>query len=225
VGVLGFATPAFLTPARCAAVHRGGPIALHRVGMTLVIVAAGIDVRWQQMMVCGVITAGCWSSAPSPAAGRAGVGPGGGVGGHGVLIAGRVHAIIITFGTLNLFQFVGRDLRLTDGERHPAPWTCSAAASRARRRLRTASCSPRHRRRGVVVPARRRAAALLRDGADALAAELAGSGPAPCAARLRGHGALVGLAAIFTIAKGTTTLDQSIGAGEELAVIRRDHRR
>jgi ribose transport system permease protein len=57
-------------------------------------------------------------------------------------------------------------------------------------------------------------------GSDATAAELAG-------VKVRRRvlyayvltGALVGLAAIFTIAKGTSTLDQSIGSGKELAVI------
>jgi ribose transport system permease protein len=57
-------------------------------------------------------------------------------------------------------------------------------------------------------------------GSDPVAAELAG-------VRVRRRvllayvvtGALVGLSAIFTIAKGTSTLDQSIGSGKELAAI------
>jgi ribose transport system permease protein len=228
--VLGFATPAFLTAGSLRPLFiEVAPIALIGVGMTLVIVAAGIDVSvGSQMMVCGVITARLLVEAhvPLPLAALVSV-LGGAVMGavNGVLIAwGRVHAIIITFGTLNLFQFVGRQIfgsqtvngipatldvfgRGEPGQTLGLPHSFLLTAVIA----------------GAVwwylrqTPGGRHFYAI---GGDALAAELAGI-------RVRRRvllayvvtGALVGLAAIFTIAKGTTTLDQSIGAGEELAVI------
>ncbi|HEX4249835.1 MAG TPA: hypothetical protein VH008_18365, partial [Pseudonocardia sp.] len=57
--VLGFATPAFLTADSLRPLFiEVAPVALIGVGMTLVIVAAGIDVSvGSQLMVCGVITA------------------------------------------------------------------------------------------------------------------------------------------------------------------------
>jgi ribose transport system permease protein len=180
------------------------------------------------MMVCGVITARLLVEAhvPLPLAALVSVLVGAVMGAvNGVLIAwGRVHAIIITFGTLNLFQFVGRQIfgsqtvngipatldvfgRGEPGQTLGLPHSFLLTAVIA----------------GAVwwylrqTPGGRHFYAI---GGDALAAELAGI-------RVRRRvllayvvtGALVGLAAIFTIAKGTTTLDQSIGAGEELAVI------
>ncbi|MDT7642415.1 MAG: rhamnose transport system permease protein, partial [Pseudonocardiales bacterium] len=228
--VLGFATPAFLTAGSLRPLFiEVAPIALIGVGMTLVIVAAGIDVSvGSQMMVCGVITARLLVEAhvPLPLAALVSVLVGAVMGAvNGVLIAwGRVHAIIITFGTLNLFQFVGRQIfgsqtvngipatldvfgRGEPGQTLGLPHSFLLTAVIA----------------GAVwwylrqTPGGRHFYAI---GGDALAAELAGI-------RVRRRvllayvvtGALVGLAAIFTIAKGTTTLDQSIGAGEELAVI------
>lgn len=228
--VLWWATPAFLSADSLRPLLiEVAPIALIGVGMTLVIVSAGIDVSvGSAMMVCGVITARLLVQAHIPlvVALLVAVGAGALLGAvNGVLIAwGRVHAIIITFGTLNLFQFVGRqifgsqtvngipgtldvfgrgDAGRTLGIPHSFLLTAVIAAV-AWWYLRQ-------------TPGGRHFYAI---GGDPLAAELAG-------VRVRRRvllayvvtGALVGLGAIFTIAKGTSTLDQTIGSGKELAVI------
>ena len=113
------ARPAFLTAGSIQPLLVAtAPIALIGVGMTIIIITGGIDVSvGGAIMVCSVLTAkqlvaglsapvavllcdrrsaacSAWSTA--------------------LLIAyGRVHAIIITFGTANLFLFLGpADLRL-----------------------------------------------------------------------------------------------------------------
>ncbi|WP_028933372.1 ABC transporter permease [Pseudonocardia spinosispora] len=228
--VLWWATPAFLTAGSIRPLLiEVAPIALIGVGMTLVIVAAGIDVSvGAGLMVCGVITAKLLVDAQVSlvVALLAAIVVGAVLGAvNGVLIAwGRVHAIIITFGTLNLFQFVGRQIfgsqtvngipgtldvfgRGSAGQTLGVPHSFVLTAVVA----------------GAVwwylrqTPGGRHFYAI---GGDPVAAELAGI-------RVRRRaliayvvtGALVGVSALFTIAKGTSTLDQSIGAGKELAVI------
>ena len=145
---------------------------------------------------------------------------------NGLLIAyGRVHAIIITFGTANLFLFLGpADLRLAHGQRHPA----DVRDLRPRRRRAAPSASRTRSRSPCIVTAlawwylRHTAGGrhFYAIGGDAHAARLAG-------VRVQRRvllaylvtGLLVGLGSCFVIAQGTSTLDQSVGTGKELAVI------
>jgi ribose transport system permease protein len=228
--VLGWATPAFLTADSLRPLLiEVAPIALMGVGMTLVIVAGGIDVSvGSQMMVCGVVVAKLLVNGHIPllAALAVAVLLGALMGlTNGVLIAwGRVHAIIITFGTLNVFQFVGRQIfgsQTVNGipdtlgvfGRGAAGQTLGVPHSFLLTALVAAAVWWYLRQ----TPGGRHFYAI---GGDPLAAELAGI-------RVRRRvlltyvvtGALVGVSAIFAIAKGTTTLDQSIGSGQELAVI------
>jgi ribose transport system permease protein len=205
------------------------PIALIGVGMTVVIISAGIDVSvGSAMMVCGVITARLLVSADISliVALLIAIAVGAVLGTvNGVLIAwGRVHPIIITFGTLNVFAFVGRQIfnsQTVNGipstldifGRDDTGRTLGLPHSFLLMVLIAAAVWWYLRQ----TPGGRHYYAI---GSDAVAAELAG-------VKVRRRimyayvltGALVGLAAIFTIAKGTATLDQTIGSGQELAVI------
>jgi ribose transport system permease protein len=228
--LLWLTTPAFLTAGSIRPLLvEVAPIALIGVGMTLVIVSGGIDVSVGSMlMVCGVVTAKLLVNAgvAFPVAIIAAVAVGSLLGlMNGVLIAwGRVHAIIITFGTLNVFQWVGRQIFASETVngipgtlgfvgRGDAGSTLGVPHSFVLTML-IAAVGWWYMRQ---TPGGRHYYAI---GGDAVAAELAG-------VRVRRRvmiayivtGALVGLAAIFTIAKGTSTLDQSIGFGKELAVI------
>ncbi len=223
-------TPAFLTVGSIRPLLVGvAPIALIGVGMTLVIISAGIDVSvGSMMMVCGVVTAKLLveSDVNLFVALASSIAVGGVLGlVNGVLIAwGRVHPIIITFGTLNVFQWIGRQIFGSETV-NGIPGTLSFFG---RGRDGATLGIPHSFALMVVIaaiawwylrqtPGGRHYYAI---GGDPVAAELAG-------VRVRRRvllayvvtGALVGLAAIFTVAKGTTTLDQSIGFGEELAVI------
>jgi len=228
--LLWWATPAFLTAGSIQPLLiEVAPIAVIGIGMTLVIISAGIDVSvGSAMMVCGVVTARLLveSGISLPLALLVAVGIGAVLGAmNGVLIAwGRVHAIIITFGTLNVFQFIGRQIfgsetvngipptlelfgRGEPGRTFGAPHSFLLMALIAAAAWWYLRQTPGGRHYYAI-------------GGDHEAAELAG-------VRVRRRvllayivtGALVGLAAIFTIAKGTATLDQSIGFGKELAVI------
>ena len=90
------------------------PIALIGVGMTIVIITGGIDVSvGGAIMVCSVLTAKqLVAGLSAPVAVLLAIAVGGVLGlVNGLLIAyGRVHAIIITFGTANLFLFLGLQL-------------------------------------------------------------------------------------------------------------------
>ena len=109
-------TPAFLTAGSLRPLLiEVAPVALIGVGMTVVIVSAGIDVSvGSGLMVCGVITARLLVDADISllVALVVAIAVGALLGVlNGVLIAwGRVHPIIITFGTLNVFAFVGRQI-------------------------------------------------------------------------------------------------------------------
>jgi ribose transport system permease protein len=227
---LGIFTPAFLTGGSIRPLLIGvAPIALIGVGMTFVIIAGGIDVSvGSALMVCGVITAKLLadqSFALVPAVLVSLL-----VGAllglvNGVLIAwGRVHPIIITFGTLNIFQWIGRQV-FDSSTVNGIPGTFSLFG---RGETGSTLSVPHSFLLTLLVaaaawwylrqtPGGRHYYAI---GGDPVAADLAG-------VKVRRRvtiayvltGVMVGLAAVFTIAKGTSTLDQSIGFGLELSVI------
>ena len=111
--ILAFATPAFFTAGSIQPLLVAmAPIALVGVGMTIIIITGGIDVSvGAAIMVCAVITAKLLvdQGLALPLAVLVSVLVGGVLGlVNGLLIAyGRVHAIIITFGTANIFLFLG----------------------------------------------------------------------------------------------------------------------
>jgi ribose transport system permease protein len=228
--VLSFATPAFATAGSWQPLLASvAPIALMGVGMTMVIIIGGIDVSvGGAMMVTGVTTAKLLvdQGVSLLVAILAAMVLGAVLGlVNGLLIAyGHVHAIIITFGTANLFQFVGRQIfssqtvngipgtleffgrgegGRTLGLPHSFVLTLLVAG--------IAWVYLRHARGGRH---------LYAIGGDPLATRLAGI-------RVQRYtvmtyaltGLLVGVAAVFTVASGTSTLDQTIGSGRELAVI------
>ena len=109
--ILGFATPAFVSAGSIQPLLGAvAPIALIGIGMTVVIITGGIDVSvGAAIAVCSVITAKLvlvQAGLSLPIALLISIVVGGLLGLlNGVLIAyGRVHAIIITFGTANIFQ-------------------------------------------------------------------------------------------------------------------------
>ncbi|WP_369052907.1 ABC transporter permease [Kineococcus terrestris] len=228
--VLGLATPAFLSAGSIVPLLVAtAPVALIGIGMTVVIVTGGIDVSvGSTVMVSAVVVATTMvaTGVPLPAAVALSVAVGGLLGlVNGVLIAyGRVHAIIITFGTLNLFRFVG--LRVFDSstvEGIPATLAVFGRGEAGR------TLGVPHSFAITLVLA---AAAwwYLRHtaggrhfyavGGDAHAARLAG-----VAVRRRVlsayvlTGVLAGLAACFVLAQGTSSLAANVGSGTELAVI------
>lgn len=223
-------TPAFMTPDSIRPLLASiAPIALIGVGMTFVIVAAGIDISVAgEVMVCSVVVARLLVTAHIPlvVALLVGLGIGTVLGAaNGVLVAyGRVHPIIITFGTANLFQFIGYQIfgsKTVNGIPDTlSPFGQSAAGATLG--------VPNAFLLTVVVAAvawwymrytvgGRHYYAI---GGDAAAARLAGvkvSRRALLAYLLTG--ALAGVAAIFVVASGTSTLDQSVGHGMELQTI------
>jgi ribose transport system permease protein len=228
--VLAFATPAFFTAGSLQPLLVAtAPVALIGIGMTIIIITGGIDVSvGGAIMVCSVITAKLLvdsglSLVPAVLVSMV-------VGAllglvNGLLIAyGRVHAIIITFGTANLFQWLGLTVfgsRTVNG----IPQTFDVFG----RGVAGRTFGLPHAFLITVVIA---AAAwwYLRHtaggrhfyaiGGDAHAARLAG-------VRVQRRvllayvitGVLVGLGSCFVIAQGTSTLDQTVGSGKELAVI------
>ncbi len=206
-----------------------GPLLIVGIGMTFVIITGGIDVSVAgAIMVCSVVTAKLMRDAALPVWWCLVVALGtGAVLGllNGLLIAyGRVHAIIITFGTANLFLFIGLQIfgstpvagmpntlawfgRGVDGRTLGVPNSFAITVILAA----IAWWYLRH------TPGGRHFFAV---GGDPVAARLAGI-------RVQRRiliayvvtGLLVGLASIFTLAKGTSNLDQSVGSGQELAVI------
>lgn len=223
-------TPAFLTPGSLQPMLVDvAPVALIGIGMTMVIVTGGIDISvGGAIMVCAVSTAkllvslnfSIWLSLAISLL----------IGGilgvvNGMLIAyGRVHAIIITFGTANLFQFVALQIfgsstvnnipgtlaslgRGVDGRTLGIPHSffITVVLTAAAWWYLRHTAGGRH---------------FFAIGGDAVAARLAG-------VRVQRRvlltyvitGLLIGVASLFYIAKGTSTLDQSVGAGRELAVI------
>jgi ribose transport system permease protein len=228
--VLAFATPAFLSAGSIIPLLvEVAPVALIGIGMTFVIITGGIDVSVAgAIMVCSVVTAKLMRDAALPVWWCLVVALAtGAVLGllNGILIAyGRVHAIIITFGTANLFLFIGLQIfgstpvagmpntlawfgRGVDGRTLGVPNSFAITVILAA----IAWWYLRH------TPGGRHFFAV---GGDPVAARLAGI-------RVQRRiliayvvtGLLVGLASIFTLAKGTSNLDQSVGSGQELAVI------
>lgn len=232
--VLALTTPAFATAGSIQPLLVAtAPIALAGIGMTIVIITGGIDVSvGAAMLVCAVITAKVLvaTALPTPLALPLALALAIGVGGllglvNGVLTAyGRVHAIIITFGTMNVFLFVGLQIfgsRTVNGIPSALQVFGRGVAGRT-----------------LGVPHAFVLTLLIAAVAWWYLRHTAGGrhyyaiGGDPRAARLAGidvrgrilsayvvTGLLVGLAACFLIAQGTSTLDQSVGNGKELAVI------
>lgn len=228
--ILAFATPGFLQPYSIQSLlWRLAPVGIMAIGMTIIMVTAGIDISIAAiLMVCSVtlgklITeAGVnfWLALLISMVLGAVLGAI-----NGLLISyGRVPAIIITFGTANLFQFLG--LKIFDSKT-----VNGLPASRA-----ILGPGADGRVLGVPIafiimlvlvalawvylrhwPGGRHFYAI---GDDPHAASLAG-----VSVRWRTFmayvimGVLVGLAAGITIAGGTSTLDQSVGRGQELMTI------
>ena len=227
---LGLTTSSFLTPGSIQPLLASvAPIALVGVGMTFVIITGGIDISVAaMMMVCAVITSKVLVATGMPLIPALLISTAvGGVLGciNGLLISvGRVHPIIITFGTANLFQFLG--LRIFGSQTvNGIPSTFDFfGRGEAGRTLGI----PHSFVITVLVAAvawwylRHTAGGrhLFAIGGDPHAARLAG-------VKVQGRtimtyvltGLLVGVAACFTISLGTSTLDQGVGNGSELATI------
>ncbi|MCU1446537.1 ABC transporter permease [Cryobacterium sp.] len=228
--LLGIFTPAFLTAGSIRPLLVSvAPIALIGVGMTFIIITAGIDVSvGGAIMLCAVVTAKSLVDLDLalPLAIGLSIGLGLLLGLlNGVLIAyGRVHAIIITFGTANVFQFLA--LRVFGSSTvNGIPGTFDVFGRGEAGRtfgiphsflitvviVAVAWWYLRHTSGGRN---------LFAIGGNAQAARLAGIAVQPrILAAYALTGALVGLAACFFIAAGTSTLDQAVGSGRELAVI------
>jgi ribose transport system permease protein len=118
--VLGFGTDTFFAASNLQNILATvAPVTIIGVGMTAVIVTAGIDVSvGSALAVVLVVVAKLLrdSGLPLIPAVLTGLVAGGVLGAvNGLLVAyGRVHAIIITFGTLNVFRFVS--LQIFDGK-------------------------------------------------------------------------------------------------------------
>jgi ribose transport system permease protein len=197
--------------------------------MTVIIITGGIDVSVAAIvMVCAVAVARAMvgSGIGLPLAVLLSVVIGGVLGLiNGVLIAyGRVHAIIITFGTANLFTFIG--LRIFGGTTvNNIPQTLDVFGRGAAGR----TLGIPHSFLIMVViaaiawyylrhtPSGRHLYAI---GNDAEGARLAG---VKVQRRILSAyvltGLLTGLAACFVIAQGTSTLAPNVGVGMELAAI------
>jgi ribose transport system permease protein len=228
--ILAVATPAFFTSGSIQPLLVAtAPIALVGVGMTIIIITGGIDVSvGAAIMVCSVVTAQALvdNAVALPIAVLLSVAVGAALGAlNGLLIAyGRVHAIIITFGTANLFLFVGLQLF---GSRTVNGIPATLAVFGRGQDGRTLGI-PHAFALTVVVTAA--VWWYLRHTAGGR--HFYAIGGDPHAARLAGvrvqrrillaylaTGLVVGLASCFVIAQGTSTLDQSVGSGKELAVI------
>jgi ribose transport system permease protein len=228
--ILGLSTPAFLTEGSIVPLLVAmAPVALIGIGMTVIIITGGIDVSVASIvMVCAVVVAKAMvdSGVSLPVAVLLSVVLGGVLGLiNGVLIAyGRVHAIIITFGTANLFKFLG--LRIFGGTTvDNIPGTLSFfGRGESGRTLGV----PHSFVIMLVIAAlawyylRHTAGGrhLYAIGNDADAARLVG---VKVQRRVMSAyvltGLCTGLAACFVIARGTSTLAPNVGAGIELAAI------
>ncbi|MDR1265598.1 MAG: ABC transporter permease [Propionibacteriaceae bacterium] len=228
--LLALANPGFLAPYSIQnMLWRLAPVGIMAIGMTIIIVTAGIDISIAAiLMVCSVTIAkliaengwNFWLAVGVSLVIGAALGAI-----NGVLISyGRVPAIIITFGTANLFQFLG--LRIFNSKTVnglPAERGILGPGEGGRFLglpiafiimvvlVAFAWYYLRH------FPGGRHFYAI---GDDERAAALAGVN-----VRRRIFlaylvtGLLVGLAAAITIAGGTSTLDQNVGKGQELVTI------
>ena len=228
--LLGIFTPSFLSPSSIQPLLVSvAPVALIGVGMTFIIITAGIDVSvGGAIALCAVVTAKLLVNYDVPllVAVAASMSLGLLLGLiNGVLIAyGRVHAIIITFGTANIFQFFA--LRAFGSSTvNNIPSTLDVfGRGEAGRTLGVPHSFAitllvvllgwwylRHTAGGRH---------LFAIGGNANAARLAGVKVQPRVMLAYAvTGILVGLGACFLIAAGTSTLDQGVGTGRELAVI------
>jgi ribose transport system permease protein len=226
---LALATPAFLTAGSIRPLLVAtAPIALIGIGMTIIIITGGIDVSvGGAIMVCSVLTAKALVAEVSllPAVLLSVL-----VGGllglvNGLLIAyGRVHAIIITFGTANIFLFLGLQIfgsSTVNGIPQTFEFFGRGVAGQTlgvpNAFLITAVLT------GIAWWYLRHTAGgrhFFAIGGDAHAARLAGvKVQRRVLLAYLVTGLLVGLASCFVIAQGTSTLDQTVGSGKELAVI------
>ena len=228
--VLAFTPPAFFTAGSIQPLLGAvAPIAIIGIGMTVVIITAGIDVSvGAAIAVCAVVIAKfvlVQAGQGLVVAVVVGVIAGGLMGLlNGALIAyGRVHAIIITFGTANLFLWLSLQF-FGSSTVNNIPDTLAVLGNGAAGR---ALGIPNSFLIAVVLAAL--AWLYLRHtaggrhfyaiGGDPVAAELAGIN-----VRRRVllayvlTGLLVGLASSIIVAQGSN-LGQSVGTGKELAVI------
>lgn len=228
-GFLALTTPAFLTQGSIVPLLVSvAPIALIGVGMTFVMITGGIDVSVGGMvMLAAVVTAKLLvNGTPAVLAIVVAVALGAVLGlFNGTVVAlGKIHPIIVTFGTANLFQFVafrifdsstvsgippvldvfGRGVNgRTFGIPHSFVLTCILVALA-----------------WVFLRQYRAGRHLYAVGGNQTAAVRAGvrvSGLAIMAYAVTGL--LAGFAATFVIASGTSTVEQSVGIGMELLVI------
>ena len=228
--LLGLFTPSFLSLGSIGPLLVSvAPVALMGIGMTFVIITAGIDVSIAGMiMVCSVVTAKLLvhtglSLAPAVLLAMVLGGLLGAV--NGLLVAyGRVHPIIITFGTWNLFLYIG--YRVFDSSTvNNIPGTMAFFGRGAAGN--TAGVPHSFVIAVLAVVAAwwflrytRAGRNLYAIGGDQEAARLAGIAVRPRLVSVYVvTGLMVGLAACMTIATGTATLDQSVGNGKELEVI------
>ena len=228
--LLAFNTPAFLTASSIQPLLGNvAPIALIGIGMTIVIITAGIDVSvGANIAVSAVVVAKIvlvQAQQGIVVALLAGILVGGALGLlNGFLIAyGRVHAIIITIGTANLFQWLS--LRLFDSSTvNNIPETLAALGNGAAGR---ALWVPNSFLIALLLTAL--AWLYLRHtaggrhfyaiGGDEVAAQLAGVNvKRRILLAYMITGLLVGLASCVVVAQGSN-LGQTVGAGKELAVI------
>lgn len=227
--VLGLATDTFFSGANLHNIlFSMSPVAIIGVGMTAVIVTAGIDVSVGSTLVVVAVVVGKllrdaqWAA---PGALLVALLIGGALGlANGALIAyGRVHPIIITFGTLNLYRFFA--YRVFDGEQVDGvppelaflgggePGTLAGLPTAFLLAVLLAALAWAYMR---YVPTGRHLYAI---GGNAEGARLAGIG---VTRRLVGvylvTGLLVGLAACVTVGSAGT-VQQNFGVGLELQVI------
>lgn len=228
--LLALFTPAFLSAnSMTQLLWRLAPVGIMAIGMSMIIITAGIDISVAAtLMVCSVTIGKLLVEVEMsfPLAILVSLVLGAVLGSvNGLLIAfGRVAAIVITFGTSNLFRFIG--LRIFDSQT-----VNNLPDSRA-------VLGPGSAGQSLGIPNAFWIMLVLTAvawiymrhfaggrhfyaiGADERAAALAG-------VNVRGRvflayaltGLLVGLAAAVTIAGGTSTLDQNVGRGQELVVI------
>ena len=227
---LALATPGFLSPYSIQnMLWRLAPVGVMAIGMTMIMVTAGIDISIAAtLMVCSVAIAKLIAEEgwPFGLALVVSLVIGGVLGSlNGLLISyGRVPAIIITFGTANLYQFLGLRVFNSSTVNGLPPSRDILGPGPSGRFLEVpiafiimvvlvaiAWYYLRH------FPGGRHLYAI---GDDARAAALAGVN-----VRRRVFltyaitGVLVGLAAAMTIAGGTSNLDQNVGKGQELVTI------
>lgn len=228
--LLALSNPSFLDPFSIQSMlWRLAPAGIIAIGMTLVIITGGIDISVAAiLMVCAATIAKLTAEVGLPfwLALVVSLALGGLLGAvNGLLISyGRVPAMLITFGTANLFKFIG--YRIFDSNVITGLPTDRAILGPGREgqvlgipiafliMVVVLGCAWYYLRH---FPGGRHFYAI---GDDSRAATLAGVNT-----RWRVFlvylvtGILVGLAAAITIGGGTANLDQTVGKGQELLAI------